>query len=91
MRRIGALWQGMSGPRRLLLAASFVALSTAGGAGLAFTLDDFGREVGTQPHASGPAAAHQDDASLVDVPAAEAQPALNGTALPASPDGPGWP
>src|SRR5688572_29205688 len=82
--RISASWHGMSGGQRAVLAASLVALSLAGGAGLFTTLDDFGGEVGTRPEAHGPLAAENDS-----------QPGLGGAdTLPdgladAGPDNPG--
>lgn len=82
--RIGAAWHGMSAGRRVVLMASLVVLSTVGGAGMAFTLDDFGREVGTQPGVSGPAGAHGAPAPL-EVPAVGPEDLLNGTAAPPGP------
>lgn len=64
--RMKVAWHGMSTARRVVVVASLVALSTAGGTSIAFTLDDLGREVGTQPGATGPAAAEGDDDALAD-------------------------
>ena len=80
---------GMSMASRVVVVASFVALSTAGGTSIAFTLDDFGREVGTQPGATGPAAAEGDDDPLADpgqitqgIQEGPPGALLNGTAAP---------
>lgn len=95
--RMKVAWHGMSMASRVVVVASLVALSTAGGTSIAFTLDDFGREVGTQPGATGPAAASGDDGSVAD-PARIADglqdgppdDLVNGTAAP-SPRPPGAP
>ena len=86
--RLGAAWHGMGPARRLVLAASIVALSMAGGLGIFTALDAIGGEAGAQPHASGQLAAGDGAGAagqrgLPDGVASGAPQALNAT--PATP------
>lgn len=83
--RFSAAWHGMAPWRRVLLAASIVALSMAGGLGIFTSLDAIGGEAGTQPHASNELAAEDGadpglaGAGDVQGIASEAPDALNAT------------
>lgn len=97
--RLGAAWHGMGPTRRVVMAASIVALSMAGGLGIFSALDAFGGEAGTQPHASGELAAEDGAGAgqpgLDDGVAGGATEALNATrtspGLPVSPLPPSGP
>ena len=62
--RFSAAWHGMARGNRVVVASALAVLSVAGGMGIFTTLDDFGREVGTQPEAHGPVGAEGQEAPL---------------------------